>query len=445
MKYLIIPDKIVTNNSSDDIISSGGIVVEENLITAVLQNITDELIDAFEGEVLSFPNKILIPGFVQTHIHLCQTLFRGMADDLELLDWLQQRIFPFENSHTAETLCVSSQLGLYELQMGGTTSILDMGTLRHQEVIFQEFHKSFMRGAAGKCLIDINGLYPEFRSDRKSEINESVRLADAFHNSANGRVKYAFAPRFALSCSEDLLRECSELVKSYSGSILHTHASENKNEIAEVRRMYGKDNIAFLQSVGLTGKNSVFAHCVHCNDEEIAILKSDNVHVAHCPSSNLKLASGIAPVVRYLKEGINVSIGADGAPCNNSLSAFNEMRLAGLIQKPLNGPRVLSAKTIFKMATISGAKALGLESEIGSIEAGKKADLVLLDLSEPGQPIYNNDGSIYSSIVYSSTASSVTDVMIDGNWVVKNRCHQIYDKNELLYSARKSLEKIISY
>jgi cytosine/adenosine deaminase-related metal-dependent hydrolase len=329
-----------------------------------------------------------------------------MADDLQLLDWLQLRIFPYENAHNKNSLLAAVRLGINELLLCGTTTLLDMGTLRHQEVIFEELQNSGMRAIAGKCLIDENDLFHEFKSNTKSELYEIYQLAKAYHNTSMGKIKYGFAPRFVLSCSEKLLKE-------------------------------------YFDSIGVIDDHSVLAHCIHVNDKETDLLKKNNVRVAHCPSSNLKLGSGIANIPKYLSKGISVSLGADGAPCNNNLSIFNEMRLAALIQKPIHGSTVMDAKTVFKLATIEGAKALHLQKEIGSIEVGKKADLALLDLNTNVHSISESDESVYSDIVYSSSSDSVHSVMVEGEWKVLNKKSFLYDQNELNQKSKEELKKLL--
>jgi cytosine/adenosine deaminase-related metal-dependent hydrolase len=318
-----------------------------------------------------------------------------------------------------------------------------MGTLRHQEVIFDELQNSGMRAIAGKCLIDENDLFPEFKSSTKDELDEIYQLAKTYHNTSKGKIKYGFAPRFVLSCSEKLLRESFEMKKDFEGSLYHTHSSENKSEIAEVKRRHNKENIEYFDSIGVIDDHSVLAHCIHVNDKETNLLKKNDVRVAHCPSSNMKLGSGIANIPKYLNKGISVSLGADGAPCNNNLSIFNEMRLASLIQKPIHGPLAMDAKTVFKLATIEGAKALHLQNEIGSIEIGKKADLALLDLNTNVHSIPESDESIYSDIVYSSSADSVHSVMVEGEWKLLNRNSLLYDQQELNLKSREELKKLL--
>ncbi|HCY76297.1 MAG TPA: N-ethylammeline chlorohydrolase [Ignavibacteriales bacterium] len=439
---IIIPKNIVTVDGKDRILKNQFVEIENGKIIRIAKN-DEKYFKKYASGVYRFENLTLIPGFVQTHIHLCQTLFRGLADDLELLDWLQLRIFPYENAHNKNSVLTAVRLGINELLLSGTTTLLDMGTLRYQEVIFEELQNSGMCAIAGKCLIDENDLFPEFKSNTKSELDEIYQLAKTYHNTSKGKIKYGFAPRFVLSCSEKLLKESFEMKNDFVGSLYHTHSSENKNEIAEVKRRHNKENIEYFDSIGVIDDHSVLAHCIHVNDKETDLLKKNDVRVSHCPSSNLKLGSGIANIPKYLSKGISVSLGADGAPCNNNLSVFNEMRLAALIQKPIHGPTKMDAKTLFKLATIEGAKALHLKNEIGSIEVGKKADLALLDLSTNAHSISDSDESVYSDIVYSSSSDSVHSVMIEGEWKVLNKKSLLYDQQELNQKSKEELKKLL--
>ena len=440
---LIIPKKIVTVDKNSRILSDTAVEIKDNKINAFIPVNKFERAD-YEGEIYDCPGLTLTPGFIQTHVHVCQTLFRGLADDLQLLDWLQQKIFPFENAHNKNSLRISAKLGINELLLGGTTTILDMGTLRHQEVVFEEMIGSGIRGFSGKCLIDINELYRDFKQSTADELTYVNELAKEFHSVEEGRIKYGFAPRFVLSCSEELLVETKLMMNDFPGSVYHTHSSENKNEIEEVKKKYKKENIDYLNSINVLDDHTVLAHCIHVNEDEKQILKEKNVRVAHCPSANLKLGSGIANIPEYLKRGISVSIGADGPPCNNNLSIFTEMRLAALIQKPLHGADSMDAKTVFNIATIEGAKALYLEEEIGSIEIGKKADILLIDLNSHLNSVSDNDNHIYSNIVYSSGAQCVNSVMINGRWIVKDGESLVYDKSNLIHSGESELKNLLN-
>lgn len=440
-RILIIPKKIIIADAKDSIINNRAVEIIDSKISAFIP--VDKIEKQNYDEVYDERNLTLIPGFIQTHIHLSQTLFRGLADDLPLLEWLRLKIFPFENAHNKESLKATAKLSINELLLGGTTTFLDMGTLRHGEVVLQEMIDSGIRGFSGKCLIDLNDLYPDFKSSTDDELKDIMNLAQSFHNKAEGRVKYSFSPRFVLSCTEKLLRETKEIMKDFPGSVYHTHSSESVDEINEVRRRFHKENIEYFNSIGVLDDHTVLAHCVHTSDNERKMLNDRNTRIAHCPSANMKLGSGIAPIPQYLKEGISVTFGADGAACNNNLSIFNEMRLASLIQKPIHGTEVMDAKTIFRMATIEGAKALHIENEVGSIEIGKKADFVLIDLDSYSNSYSDSDESIYSDMVFSSTTENVKGVMVDGKWLVKDRQSLVYDQDEIISKGKDELKNLL--
>ena len=441
-RKLVFVDKIVTVNERNEVLKNHAVIIEDGKIKELIprKNVDPS---KFTGDIHDFSGYTLIPGFVQTHIHLCQTLFRGFADDMELLEWLQNKIFRYENGHTKESLRASAQLGLLDLLSGGTTTILDMGTLRHQEIIFEELIKSGMHAVAGNCMMDINNLDDSFKESTDWNIKTSHELAGTYHNSNSGKIKYAFAPRFVLSCSEKLLKETKSMMQDFEGSILHTHSSENKKEIETVRKITGKENIEYFDAIGVLDSDTVLAHCIHLNEREINILKEKSVRVSHCPSSNLKLGSGIANIPGLMNEGISVSIGADGAPCNNSLSAFTEMRHAALIQKPIHGPTAMNALTVFRLATIEGAKALHLENEVGSIEVGKDADFVILNLEKHDQPLQLDDEQIYSGIVYSASKENVISVFVGGDLVIDKGNCLLFDEAELILKGKEELTKLI--
>ncbi|MCP5063965.1 MAG: amidohydrolase family protein [Ignavibacteriae bacterium] len=440
MKKLIIPNNIITVNESNEILKDFAIEVKNGVIEQISHK-SEFNLQSYDGEIFNFPNLTLIPGFIQTHIHLCQTMFRGLAEDMELLDWLQQKIFPFENLHSPESLRLSAQLGIHELQKGGTTTLLDMGTIRHHEVVFDELKNSNMRAFSGKCMMDINDLYPSFVEPTQDSLANSYDLAKEFHNTNNGKIKYGFAPRFVLSCSEELLKETKEMMKDFDGSMYHTHSSENESEIEAVRQMHNMENIEYFDSIDILGDHTVLAHGIHVNEKEIGLLKNTQTRISHCPSSNLKLGSGIADIPRYIKENIPVSLGADGSPCNNNLSQFTEMRLASLIQKPRYSPTEMDSLTVFRLATIEGAKALNIANEVGSIEVGKKADLALLNLERANQTLI--DENIYSTIIYSANSENVQEIMIDGDWVIKNGKSTTYDENEIFSKGKSELNELL--
>ncbi|MBI2923766.1 MAG: 5'-deoxyadenosine deaminase [Planctomycetes bacterium] len=357
-----------------------------------------------------------LPGLVQTHVHLCQTLFRNQAEELPLLDWLQQRIWPLEAALDEDALDASARLGIAELFASGTTCILDMGTVRHTDVLFEAAKQTGLRFIGGKAMMDDPASFPALRELSDDSLAESDRLASRWDGKENGRLRYAYAPRFALSCSDRLLRAVGERVAG--GGRLHTHASESAAECEIVRTSRGMSNIRYLERTGLCGARSVLAHCVHPAEGELGLLAETDTAVAHCPSSNLKLGSGIAPVPDMIARGIRVGLGADGAPCNNWLDAFTEMRLAALLPKPRSGPAALPAAKIVEMATIGGAAALGLEHETGSLEVGKQADLVLVD--PRGLHATPGGDDIYTTVVHALRASDVRATVAAGTLVYRD-------------------------
>jgi 5-methylthioadenosine/S-adenosylhomocysteine deaminase len=383
----------------------------------------------------------IIPGFVQTHIHLCQTIFRGAADDLALIDWLRQRVWPMEAAHSAQSIAASARLGIAELIKGGTTCALTMETVNHTAEVFKVVEETGFRATVGKCMMDKGDEVPvALREQTENSIAESLALLEAWHGKDDGRIRYCFAPRFAISCTRELLHKVAGLARA-RGVMVHTHASENTTECELVERESGMRNIVYLDSLGLTGTHVALAHCVHLNDVEFEILRSTQTNVVHCPSSNLKLGSGIAPVKRMLEEGISVSLGADGAACNNRLDMFTEMRTAALLQKALHGPEALPAIRALRMSTIDGAKAMGLDAEIGSIEIGKKADLALVRLdglhSTPA-------ADIVSALVYSAEAGDVDTVLVGGRTVMRDRRLLTIDEATTRASAAAEAQNLIS-
>jgi 5-methylthioadenosine/S-adenosylhomocysteine deaminase len=385
--------------------------------------------------------QILTPGFVQCHVHLCQTLFKNMADDLELLDWLSKRIWVFEAAHTAETLRLSAELGIYELLASGSTTLLDMGTVHHTEEIYKAVTRTGIRANVGKCLMDHPETTPSnLRESTNDALDEAKKLFKRWHRTSNDRVRASFAPRFVISCTERLMREVVRISRE-TGALIHTHASENLKEIQMVKEMYGCENIEYLHQLGLTSEQLVLAHCIWLKPNEKDILRRTGTNVVHCPSSNLKLASGFAHIPELRKMGINVALGADGAPCGNNLDMFQEMRLAALMHKPSSGPKAIRAIEALDMATRDGARALSWEQSIGSIEIGKRADIVLTDPNRAHAMIELDKKTasierIASMLVYSAHGSDVKSVWVDGKRVYHEGKAQALNEKTLVAKAR---------
>ena len=383
---------------------------------------------------------VLIPGFVQTHIHLCQTLFRNLADDLSLLDWLKLRIWPMEAALGATEMRASVDLGLAELVRSGTTTVLDMGSVEHTDQIGEAVVAAGIRAHIGKAMMDRGDDVPSaLREDTRRSLRESEALHQRWQGAGEGRVNYAYAPRFAPSCTLELLESVAD-VTAHEDLLIHTHCAESLGEVALVEKEFGVSNVQHLHDCNLMGERSVFAHMIHLDESDIGLVASTRTAVAHCPSSNCKLASGVAPIPTYLAAGITVSLGADGAPCNNTLDAFNEMRLAALLQKPRHGPTVMDAATVLRIATMGGAEALGMDDEIGSIEVGKRADLVLLRLDQPFNGVA---GDPAGQIVYTGRPQNVTDVWCDGHRLLENGDYCTLDAAETRARATAAAKTVL--
>lgn len=418
-------------------IRGGSVLVAGERIAAVGKSVA-----APRGaRVLDASGAIVVPGFVQTHVHLCQTLFRGLADDLPLLDWLRRRIFPLEAAHDERSLRASARLSCAELLKSGTTAVLTMESVHDTDVVFEALLESGLYATAGRCLLDRGeGLPRRLRDTARRAMAESLALADRWHGAAGGRLRYALAPRFVPGCSEGLLRDVAREAASRS-LIVHTHASENRDEVALVRKLTGRDNVRYLDDVGISGKRVVIAHGVHLTANEIALLARRGTRVAHCPSSNLKLGSGIAPVARLRRAGVSVSLGADGAPCNNRLDPFIEMRLAVGLASVTGKPGDLTALAALRMATRDGAEALGLGAEMGSIAPGKLANLAVVDRrSLPATPV---DDPV-SAVVYSSTAADVRHVLVAGRVAVRDGALTGYDEEAVKADALRERRRVLS-
>lgn len=386
--------------------------------------------------------QLVLPGLIHSHLHACQTLCRNHADGMELLDWLRDRIWPFEALHDAQSLRASADLTFLECIRSGATSVLDMGTVRHYDSVFESARDSGIRLVGGKCMMDAGqGVPAGLRETTEGSLAESVRLIEKWHGSEGDRLRYALAPRFVLSCTEGLLRQVQAIALE-RGVRIHTHASENATECDVVREKTGMDNVSYFHHLGLLGTHTTLAHCVWLTAEEQRLLRESGTRVAHCPSANFKLASGTAKIPELLKQGIVVGLGADGAPCNNNLDIFMELRLAALIHLPRGGPTSLSAMTVLEMATLNGAKALGLEGEIGCLQEGARADVITVDLSGAHNTPSSSDA--VASLVYSGQSQDVRDVVVNGQVLMRDRRLMNVDEAAILSAARAASARLVA-
>jgi len=436
MSLLIRGGTVLTMNDRWDVVD-GDVSIRDGRIAAIGANLAgphDRVVEARGGYIL--------PGLIQTHIHLCQTLFRGYADDLALMDWLRTRVWPMEAAHTPGSLRAAARLATTELLCSGTTAVLTMETVHDTDAVFDAVAESGLRATIGKCMMDFDAQVPKrLQEETRASIDESVAIRARWDGAANGRLHAAFAPRFAVSCSRELLEAVADLSGQHH-ALVHTHASESREEIAIVQQATGaRTNIEYLASVRLASPHLCAAHCVWADDRDQQLLADHDVKVMHCPGSNLKLGSGIAPVPEMRARGITVSLGSDGAACNNRLDMFEEMRLAAVLQAMRRGPGVLPAREVLWMATRAGARTLGLEDAIGSLEPGKRADLIVV---ERDRPHLAPGPDPYSTLVYAARGSDVRTTVVDGVMLVDDFAPLRVDRGEIASDARIAARQLAS-
>lgn len=417
----------------------GDLAIRDGVIAAVGGTYTPQDRDY---TIVDATGCVVMPGLIQAHVHTCQTLARGRADDRELLDWLHQVVWPYEGALTAEDLTAAAELAMAELLLGGTTAILDMATVHHTDAVFAAAERLGLRATIGKAMMDAPdpAIPAGLRETTAASLAESDALADRWHGAAGGRLRYAYAPRFVLSCTDELLREVGRRAAARELGI-HTHASENRGEIAAVTARYGKRNLEALHELGLLGPRTGIAHCIHLDEREVELLAATGTHVLHCPSSNLKLASGIASIPELIARGVAVALGADGAPCNNNLDGFLELRLAALLHKPRVGPRAMPAAQALAIATRGGAAALGQADQLGALTVGRRGDVIAVDLTGPHvvpveQPL--------SAIAYAARASDVRHVAVDGKLVVRDRALLTGDVGAISRAATAAARRVFA-
>lgn len=385
---------------------------------------------------------VVAPGFVQAHLHLVQTLFRGAAEGRSLLDWLTEVVWPLEAAHDEKTLAVAVRLGVAECLDAGVTTILDMGTTHGHDVVLEALWAGGIRATTGKAMMDLDltGSTPvKLRETTHSSLDESERLAALVESRYAARIRYGYAPRFALSASPELHGEVARRARA-RGRWIHTHAAEAPEEGRAVARAVGTSALRFLERHGVLLGHATVAHAVHVDAEEIELLARTRTGIAHCPTSNLKLASGIADVPGLRRAGVAVGLGSDGAACNNRLDPFREMSLAALLAAREGHLSDLTAVDAVALATIEGARAIGMEAEIGSLEPGKRADVVVLDFARFQTA---SGGDPYATIVHGGSPANVRDVICDGV-VLKREFHLTgIDERETVARAAEARARLL--
>ncbi len=362
----------------------------------------------------------LLPGLIQGHIHLGQTFFRGLGEGRRLLDWLRQRIWPFEATHDDESAYWCTLQGAVECLLGGTTCVQDIGLGPAAQGYLRALVDSRLRAIAGKCLMDTgDGLPPSMLEETDLALASTEALGDLFDGAGGGRLRYALNPRFILSCSDDLWRGVAELA-ARRGWPIHTHALEQQDETELVRALKGgRDEIEYFDEAGVLAADLRIAHGVWLDSRHYPRLADRPFAVVHCPAANLKLGSGVADVVGLRRAGIRVGCGCDGAACNNGLDAFSELRLAAQLQQLKHGPDAFSGHDALDLMTRSGAVALGMGDEIGSVVAGKKADLVVLEGSRP-EFWAADQADPHDIVAFGAHRGSVRHVFVGGEQLVED-------------------------
>jgi len=424
---------VVTMDGTRRVIENGGVAIKNGRIVAV-DNMAAIERNYAAREIVNAAGKVVIPGLINGHTHVPMTLFRGLADDLDLQEWLTKYIFPAEAKNVNEEFVrVGTRLGLAEMIRGGTTTYCDM--YYFEDAIADETFKAGMRGVLGETIID----FPV--ADNKTN-EQAMAYAEKFVSAwkGNALIVPAIAPHAPYTVSEDHLKA----IRAFSdrtGAPIVTHISETKREVDDSLKAKGASPIDYLNRIGFLSNRVIAAHIVWPSEEELGLLKKLGVGIVHNPQSNMKLASGVAPVPEMLKEDLPVGLGTDGAASNNDLNLWEEMDTAAKLHKVISkDPKVLTAEEAFEMATLRGARALHLEKEIGSLEKGKRADVVIVDLDDLNQtPSYN----IYSDLVYATKAADVRTVIVEGRVIMRDRLLLTLNEATIKADARRFRERII--
>jgi 5-methylthioadenosine/S-adenosylhomocysteine deaminase len=423
---LVLGGTVVTMNKNRDVIEDGAVAVKAGKIVAV--GTRADISRHYVGrQTVNAAGKLIIPGLINGHTHVPMVLFRGLADDLDLQEWLTKYIFPAEAKNVNEEFVrVGTRLGLAEMIRGGTTTYCDM--YYFEDAIAEETAKAGVRGVLGETVID----FPV--ADNKTN-EEAMAYVEKFvkHWQGHELIVAAIAPHAPYTVSEEHLR-AAKAFSDRTGAPIVTHISETKREVDDSVKAHGASPVAYLERIGFLGDRVIAAHVVWPQGSDSQILKQRGVGVVHNPQSNMKLAAGVSPVPEMLKEGLRIGLGTDGAASNNDLSMWEEMDSAAKLHKVISGdPKVMSAQEAFELATIRGAEALHMEQEIGSLEVGKRADLVLVESDSLNQiPSYN----VYSDLVYATKASDVETVIINGRVVMRDQRLLTLDEKAIKKSAQ---------
>lgn len=426
MRKILKNASVLRMTSQEEGVINADIAIEGSIIAHI-----GEIPSSFEAdEIIDLSNHLIIPGLINTHAHMAMSLLRNYADDLPLMKWLNEKVWPFEANLTGEDVYWGTMLSIDELIRSGCTTFNDMYFF--MEDVAKAVEKTGIRANLSR------GLVGSIESGME-KIEESKEFFSKWNNGANGRIRVDIAPHAPYTCTDDYIKAAVHAAEEL-GANIHIHLSESRDEIHASLEKYKMTPIERMDSIDLFRVKTNAAHCVHLYDQDFEILKKHNVSVLYNPSSNLKLGNGFTKVHRLLQMGINVSLGTDGSSSNNNLNMFEEMHLCGLVNKGFEAePTVLPAYKVLEIATINGAKALGIDDICGSIEAGKKADLAIVDLNKPHlTPKFD----LVAMLVYSAQGSDVRHVMCDGEFLMKDYKLLTFDEQEVIDMANKSAMRL---
>jgi 5-methylthioadenosine/S-adenosylhomocysteine deaminase len=427
---ILIHDCTILPMNGKGIIERGFIAIRDTKISHIESAKTSSI---RAKRTLDGQGKIALPGLVNCHTHVAMTLFRGIAEDKPFDEWWKEAIWPLEQKLKRSDIYIGALLGCLEMIKSGTTCFADM--YFHEDAVAEAVEKSGMRAVLAPGIIEAGS-----RRLGEKTLKEAVKMAQAYHECADGRINIQLGPHTASTCSPELLKKVRAAASKLKVG-LHLHLAESRSMVETVKKSFGLSEVELLEKIGFLGQDVLAAHCIHLSKKDMQTMKRYNVKVAYNPVANMKLASGIPKIYDLLRFGLTIGIGTDGAACNNSFDMFESMKFAALLQKIFYmNPAVLPAEKVLRMATIEGAEALGLEKEIGSLEVGKKADLILVNLEEPHlTPLHD----IYTNLVYSAGGSDVDTVIVNGKILMENRKVRTLNEIEVMEEARRTAKDLI--
>ena len=421
---------LVTQNEGREVMRDVSLLVENGVIREIgrIGSTADIIIDA--------KGKIAIPGLVNAHTHLPMTLFRGFADDMQLQDWLQKKIWPLESKLTGDDCYAGALLGCAEMIRSGTTSFVDM--YFHMERVADAVAQAGLRGFLSYAPID---LFDPAKARLEKE--HVIKFQEYVRGLRNQAIKFVVGPHAPYTCSSELLQWTKEYAEK-NDALLHIHVAETRREQADMVKQNGMRVVEYLDKIGVLCRNMLAAHCVWLTKSEVQLLAKKGVSVAHCPVSNMKLASGgVAPLPEMFESGIAVGLGTDGAASNNGLDMFDTMKMCALIHKAYRwDPTILNAQKVLDLATIEGARALRVNDELGSLETGKRADIVLVDCETPNMRPIHGANTVVSDLVYSASSGNVDSTIVDGKILMQNREMKTLDLRTVIAASQQQISQL---